>query len=486
MATPSATPVSDSNPLVRALGVMDLTWLYLVAVVNLNVVPVIAAGGARVVWLLVAAILLFFLPQGIGVIEMAEHLPGEGGLYLWTKDSYGDFHGFLCGWCYWMTNMFFVPSLLFYVTGVTSYILSGSTAAALNDSRIFFFLLPVSLLWITIFANVRGLGVGKWVNNIGGIGALVIGAALMLMAAIAAFGHRGQLHVRDLASGDWSALPFASFGVISLALVGMELGPIMGDEVRDPRRTIPRSVALGGALCAIMYAGCVVALLAAVPGKQMAVVQGLLQAIDGMSGSFGIAWILLPLAILMAASIAGSTSAWVSGSARILFVCGLDRYMPKALGKVHPRHHSPHIALIMFGFLATAIIAMSFIGASVQEAYLTLLDLAVALQMISYIYLFLSLLKRAFSRGIPTRYFRRSVLQLAGLAGLATATLGFAMAFVPSRQISSIGSFELKMFLTLGFILALASGLFLYYSRLRPGGNGSGIAAPSARGSDAA
>jgi hypothetical protein len=60
------------------------------------------------------------------------------------------------------------------------------------------------------------------------------------------------------------------------------------------------------------------------------------------------------------------------------------------------------------------------------------------------------------------------VLQLASISGLLMATLGFAMAFVPSRQISSIGSFELKMFFTLGFILALASGLFLYYSRLRP------------------
>ena len=242
----------------------------------------------------------------------------------------------------------------------------------------------------------------------------------------------------------------------------------MGDEVRDPRRTIPRSVALGGTLCALMYVGCVLALLTAVPQSQMAVVQGLLQAVDTMSASFGIGWILLPLAVLMAASIAGSTSAWVSGSARILFVCGLDRYLPKALGKVHPRHHSPHVALIMFGFLATAIIAMSFIGASVQEAYLTMLDLAVALQMISYIYLFLSLLKRAFSKSSEPRYFRRPVLQLASVSGLAMATLGFSMAFVPSRQISSMGSFELKMFLTLGFILALASGLFFYYSRLRP------------------
>jgi glutamate:GABA antiporter len=473
MASPASSTTGDTRSLVRALGVADLTWLYLVAVVNMNVMPVIAVAGPRVVWLLAAAILLFFVPQGISVIELAEHLPGEGGLYLWTKDSYGDFHGFLCGWCYWMTNMFFVPSLLFYVTGVTSYIVSGNTADELNNSRLFFFLVPVALLWITIYANVRGLGVGKWVNNIGGIGGLVIGAVLIILGAMVVMGRRGQLHAADLVPSTFGALPLSAFGVISLALVGMELGPIMGDEVRDPRRTIPRSVAVGGALCAAMYFFCVVSLLTAVPQTRMAVVQGLLQAVDGMSASFGIGWILLPLALLMAASIAGSTSAWVSGSARILFVCGLDRYLPKSLGKVHPRHHSPHVALVMFGFLATAIIAMSFIGASVQEAYLMLLDLAVALQMISYIYLFLSLAKRAFSKSSTPRYFRRPILQMAALAGLATAALGLAMAFVPTRQISSIASFELKMFLTLGFILALASGLFVYYSRSRAGINGS-------------
>jgi hypothetical protein len=126
------------------------------------------------------------------------------------------------------------------------------------------------------------------------------------------------------------------------------------------------------------------------------------------------------------------------------------------------------VALIMFGFLASSIIAMSFIGASVQEAFLTLLDLAVALQMISYIYLFLALLKRAFSKSTAPQYFSRPVLQLASVAGLTMAILGFSMAFVPTRQISSIGSFELKMFLTLGFILGLASCLFFYYSRIRP------------------
>jgi amino acid transporter len=175
----------------------------------------------------------------------------------------------------------------------------------------------------------------------------------------------------------------------------------------------------------------------------------------------------------MMASIAGSTSAWVSGSARILFVSGLDRYLPGWLGKIHPRHGSPYAALTLFGLLASAIISMSFAGASVQEAYLTLLDLAVALQMISYLYLFASLLRRAFSADLSRVYFGRGTLRIASLTGVAMAAFSLIMAFVPSRQISSIWSFELKMFLTLAALLALAAGMFRHYSLQRSGSHRS-------------
>jgi amino acid transporter len=466
MATPAAgTLTQASGSLVRALGVSDLTWLYLVAVVNLNVVPVVASDGFRVLWLWAAVILFFFLPQGVGVIELSEQSPGEGGLYLWTKETFGDFHGFLCGWCYWLTNMFFVPALLVFITGITTYV-GGS--AALSENKTFFFFLTLAFLWLTILANIYGLGVGKWVNNIGGIGALVICGVLISMGAAIVLGHHSLVHWHDLSPANIHGLPMSSFGVMCLALVGLELGPIMGDEVRNPRKTIPRAVLLGGALSVIMYAGSTAALLTAVPQSEAAVVSGLLQAIDKMSAQMNLGWILLPLALLMAASIAGSTSAWVSGSARILFVCGLDRFLPKALGKVHPRYHSPYVALVMFGALASLIIAMSFIGASVKEAYLTLLDLAVALQMISYTYLFSALMRRSFSKSIPTRYFPRTLSQIVSIVGLLTALLGFTMAFVPSRQIESIFSFELKMIVTLGLFLGLAAVLFFYYSKRKP------------------
>jgi glutamate:GABA antiporter len=167
-------------------------------------------------------------------------------------------------------------------------------------------------------------------------------------------------------------------------------------------------------------------------------------------------------------SIVGSTSAWVSGSARILFVCGLDRYLPKGLGRIHSRYGSPHVALKVFGLLASCIIAMSFIGASVKDAYVTLLDLSAAIQMMSYLYLFSSLARVAFSRNFTRVYFGRGLLRVIAVGGLAMALAAFLTAFVPSRQVSSIWSFEAKMILTLTALLTVAAGLFFYYSRQKP------------------
>jgi hypothetical protein len=110
---------------------------------------------------------------------------------------------------------------------------------------------------------------------------------------------------------------------------------------------------------------------------------------------------------------------------------------------------------------------MSFIGASVKEAYLTLLDLAVALQMISYTYLFLTLLRRSISRSTRVLCFPRPFLKVVASVGLVTAMLGFTMAFVPSRQIESIFWFEVKMAGTLALFLALAAYLFFFYSKAK-------------------
>ena len=108
----------------------------------------------------VVALLLFFWPQGIAVIELAQRYPGEGGVYLWAKEVFGDFHGFLSGWCYWTNNMLYVPTVMLYFVGVSVYVL-GPRHAGLAESKAFALGASLSLFVVLVVLNIVGLGVGK-------------------------------------------------------------------------------------------------------------------------------------------------------------------------------------------------------------------------------------------------------------------------------------------------------------------------------------
>ncbi len=155
------TRSDDNQPhLKRVLGRFDLVLLFVVAVFNLNVVPSIAANGGVTVWLWLISLLLFFWPQGIAVIELAHRYPGEGGVYLWAKEVFGDFHGFLSGWCYWTNNMLYVPTVMLYFVGVSVFAM-GPGHAGLADNKTFAMLASLALLILLTVLNIVGLGSGE-------------------------------------------------------------------------------------------------------------------------------------------------------------------------------------------------------------------------------------------------------------------------------------------------------------------------------------
>ena len=446
----------------RSLGLWDLILLNIVAVLNLNLVPVAASGGGfPSIALWIGALLLFFLPQAIAVTEFATRYPGEGGIYLWTRKLFGDTHGFISGWCYWTNNIFYIPTLLLYLVGIAVYI-GGPDYVPLAENRTFVFALSMVLLWSFTALNLRGLGVGKWVNNLGGMGA--VGATLVLLAvAAAAFTRSGGqgLHALPGVSGllpslsEWRTV--SAFSVICFGLVGLELGSVMGDEVRDPRRNIPRAALVGGLACGILYLAATLSLLAALPPGELSVVQGILQAFERLGSLAGVALLMAPLAFILTLSIAGATSAWLSGSARIPFVAGLDHYLPEALGRVHPKWRTPYVALITHAALSSVFIGMSFIGAGVRDAYLTLLELAVILQLVPFVYLYLGLIRVAGQSG--GHYRNKPVLQLAGLAGLLATSLALATAFVPPASVESPLQYEIKMIVGTAIFVGFGAAL---------------------------
>ena len=460
-------PDPNQPHLKRVLGRFDLVLLFVVAVFNLNVVPSIAANGGVTVWLWLISLLLFFWPQGIAVIELAQRYPGEGGVYLWAKEVFGDFHGFLSGWCYWTNNMLYVPTVMLYFVGVSVFAL-GPGHVGLADNRTFALVTSLLLLAVLTILNIVGLGVGKWLNNLGAIGT-GIAASVLIGLGLVIFSRFGTtITAADFRIPDDPRFVLNSFAVICFGLVGLELASVMGDEIRDPQRTLPGAVAWGGVLSGLLYIGATLTLLIAVGKNDISVLQGIVQAVSHMAGKVGVAWIVAPFAVMLSLSIAGIGSAWMGGSARIPFVAGLDSYMPEWLGKVHPRYRTPHAALIVQALVSLVLVVINFLASGgVQEAFQTMLSLAVVLQLVPFLYVFAALLRFAFTEsGVKGRYGKRTLV-FAGTSGLLTTMLGIALAFFPAKQISSIFWYEVKMFsITLAF-LALAAFFFFVYGRLK-------------------
>ena len=466
IATPGAAAAVDTTRLRRVLGKRDLVLLFVVAVFNLNVVPSIAANGGVTVWLWTISLILFFWPQGIAVIELAHRYPGEGGVYLWAKEVFGDFHGFLSGWCYWTNNMMYVPTVMLYFVGVSVFVL-GPGHESLADNKSFALSASLVLLVLLAVLNVIGLGVGKWINNLGGIGTGVAAALLIGLGIIVCARFGTSVSAADFKIPSNPRFVLNSFGIICFGLVGLELASIMGDEIENPHKILPGAVAWGGILSGALYIGATLTLLTAVSKDSISVLQGIVQAVSHMAGRVGVGWIVTPFAFLLSLSIAGIGSAWLGGSARIPFVAGLDSYMPAWLGKIHPKYATPYAALIVHAAvsLILVVINFTFTGAGVQETFQKLLSLAVVLQLIPFLYMFAALLRIAQSASfVPGRY-NRATLVAAGFSGFLTTSVGIALAFFPAQQISSIFSYEVWMFGgTMGFI-GLAAFFFFIYGR---------------------
>jgi glutamate:GABA antiporter len=465
-AVAAALGTQETPHLRRVLGRWDLVLLFVVAVFNLNVVPSIAANGGVTVWLWIISLILFFWPQGIAVIELAHRYPGEGGVYLWAKEVFGDFHGFLSGWCYWTNNMMYVPTIMLYFVGVSVFVL-GAGHQSLADNKVFALSASLVLLAVLVVLNVIGLGVGKWINNVGAIGTGIAAAVLIGLGVIVWLRFGTSVTAADFQIPANPRFVLNSFGVICFGLVGLELASIMGDEIENPGRILPGAVAWGGVLSGLLYIGATLTLLIAVSKQDISVLQGIVQAVSHMADRVAAGWIVGPFAFLLSISIAGIGSAWLAGSARIPFVAGLDSYMPSWLGKVHPKYATPYAALIVHAVvsLVLVIVNFTFTGAGVQETFQKLLSLAVVLQLVPFLYMFGALLKIAFGESFVKGHYGRSTLIFAGASGLVTTILGIALAFFPAQQITSILSYEVWMFGGTLLFIGLAAFFFFVYGR---------------------
>ena len=220
----------------RALGTFDLVLLNVAAIVGLRWLSVAAQIGPSSLTLWALGLITFLVPSALTVLELSSRLPGEGGLYLWSKAAFGDLHGFIAGWSYWIANLVFFPSVLLFAAAVLLYVPGGSWLA-LADKPLYNGGVCLGILWFATLLNIVGLERAKWLQNAGAAAIWLVGALILCGGLLAShrFGAATPIAASALLPDLRSLATLASFATIALAYSGLELGPILGGEIKNPR-----------------------------------------------------------------------------------------------------------------------------------------------------------------------------------------------------------------------------------------------------------
>ncbi len=471
MATTQNPNTSELSKLRKEMGLLDVVLFNIAAVLGPRWIARAAHSGQSSISLWIFAAVFFFVPSALVIAELSTRFPAEGGLYVWTKDAFGDFHGFLAGWCYWVYSLLYFPGLLMASMAMSVYI-GGPKYAALADNKWYLIPASIGLLAVAAGLNLVGLNIGKWLQNAGGVGTYI---PLVMIAGLGAY---VAMHHGSVTQFSWHEM-VPSFSLdtlnfwssIAFAFTGMELICMMSEEVREPRRTFPRSIYISGTMIVAIYILGTMAVLAMVPADKVNTQNGVFQAIGVGSEAVHIAWFGVLAALLVTAGNAGGVGSTVAGVARVPFVAGIDRYLPPAFGKLHPKWRTPYVAIIVQAVLSALILIVSNLHEKIAGAYEILINATLIIYFVPFLYMFAAVIRLAYKGSreseqntalIPGGKFG---VWVAGLLGFVITFVSIVLAFIPSKDVTNKMAYEVQIIL--GTIGAIVIGFLLYWSGAR-------------------
>ncbi|HWX37874.1 MAG TPA: APC family permease [Candidatus Sulfotelmatobacter sp.] len=462
---------SEKSQLRRVMGFWDVLLFCIVTVLGPRWIAAAAHSGQSSISLWILAAVLFFVPTAYVIVELSTRFPEEGGLYVWTKEAFGDFHGFVAGWTYWVYTIFYFPGLLLASTAMSAYV-GGFGYAWLAENRTFLLAGSLLMLAVAVWLNIIGLHIGKWLQNAGGVGTYVPLMMLVAVAVVLGWRHGSVTHFTRAGMWphwDWDTVNF--WPQLAFAFTGLELVSTMSEEVKDPQRTFPRAIFASGAMIASIYIAGTVAVLVILPSETVDTKSGVFQALAQGSSLLRMASVGVIAALLMTVGNTGGVGSTVAGVSRIPFIVGIDRYLPAAFGKIHPKWRTPYISILVQAGISGLVLLLAQINENMRSAYQILVDAATILYFIPFIYMYAAAIKlyaRADRRenraAVVIPAGRLGVLITGGL-GLLVVTAAIVLSFVPPGDTSSKFLFETK--LVAGTVLSVAFGLILYYRGAR-------------------
>lgn len=436
----------EAPALRRELCLRDLTLFTITCIVGTRWVSAAAHAGPGSVTLWILAAVLFVGPLAVAVATLTVKYPGTGGLYLWTRNDYGLWHGFFCFWVYWMGIAFWFPSAAMFYMSVGAYTM-GPSFAYLADNRLFLVTASLLAIWIALGTNMIGMKIGKWTENLGGAATWVLGGLFVVLAVLVSAKRGAATPIHLVPKWSWDTVNF--WATIAYAMTGLELAGLLGDEIRDPARTLPRAGWLASGFATVFYAGSTIALLILLRPEKISELNGMAQAGETASQVLGVSWMSPLVALLVLITAVGQFGGLGTAVSRLPFAVGVDHLLPPAFAKVHPRWGTPHISILALGAVASILLIAIQLGDTMRAAYQALVSLMVITGFIPFVYIFGSAWKAG--------------KRLSAISGWAITAMAIVCAVAPTAEVTNVWVFEGKI--AFGVFAAVASAWLVYHRK---------------------
>lgn len=466
---PVTTPTSEAAVLERdveqrsavfkkELGLFDLVLTQIVFVVGTIWVGHAAKLGheQNVFWII--AIVTFYLPLAAAVIFLNRLAPLEGGLYQWAKIAFNDFVAFMVAWNLWVFAISILAGIGLVVTTNFSYVI-GPRGAWMREHVTVRTVISCFLVLGMVLAATRGLAVGKWVQNAGGVMLLITFAALILLPLFGLVtGTAGEYRPFAFQIPTLSAYNVNVASKLALgALTGFEYIAILAGETKSPAKNIGRSVVIAAPLIALMFILGTSSVLAFVSPANVDLISPIPQVLSIGFGSFGWVGNVVSIAILgVVMRQIALMSIYFAGNTRLPMVAGWDSLLPNWFTRLHPKYKTPVNSILFVGAVTLLMGLASSFGVGAQEAFQLLDNAGGVFYAATYLVLFAIPLfgMKAFGVNSPTW------LKIACASGFIVTIIYIGFTIVPIIDVASRFWFAAKIIVVVIVANLVGLGIF--------------------------
>ncbi len=431
----------------KVLSTFALAMISVAGIINLRNMPIIAGVGAHAIFFCIAAALVFLIPSALVCAELASSLPEAGGVYLWTKQAFGDKVGLFTIWSEWFNNVIAFPTTISFIAATLAYIFIPHV----DQHRFLIFSLMLTIIWGCTFFNFLGIRASSRFNILGAVfGSIIPGIVIIILGLIWFFkGNPIQIHL------SWhNILPSlkiknAAFLIAVLyAYAGMQITAFHATNVKNPQRDFPRAIHLAAIIILALVMFTSLAIAMAVPQDKLSLVTGVMAGFTDFFRGFHLTWALPILAFLIALNGISSLSAWVLAPARGLAVAAKQGYLPKWCG-YESKRGIPTKTLLLQAVITTALSLLFLFTNSLSTAFWILMVLTSQFALIMYILIFSSVIRLRYTKKDLLRPFKvpGGMLGIWLIPGISIITCfgGIVLSYFPPANLKLAAPGDLKV-----------------------------------------